>query len=239
MPIHKLKLIDKQEIASNTIALHFEKPDGFTFKPGQYGGFTLIDPHETDANGITRRFSLLSTPNEKYLSIALRIPQHISAYKRVLKDLPIGSEVKFAGPTGTFTLHEEVAIPAVFIAGGIGITPFRSMIRHATETKSTQQMTLFYGNQKKSDAAFLDELATYQNTNPQFKFIATLVEPDINWQGEAGYITHTMLKKYIPDLAIPIYYICGSPVMVTALQELLAEMGIDEGKIKVEDFPGY
>lgn len=237
MPIHKLKLIDRREIARGTLVFVFEKPDGLTFKPGQYAGFTLINPSETDANGITRRFSLLSTPDDPHISFATRIQN--SAYKRVLNDLSLGSEIKFAGPTGAFTLHEDTAIPAVFIAGGIGITPFYSMIQHATTHQSPQKMYLFYGNQAPNDAALLNELVKLQEQNPHFKLIATMANPDPAWKGETGFITHTMIKKYIDDLSAPIYYICGSPAMVTTLQETLVEMDIDEEKIKVEDFPGY
>lgn len=239
MPIHKLKLVDKQEVANGTMVFIFEKPEGLTFKPGQYAGFTLIDPPETDAAGITRRFSLLSTPNEKYLTFATRMLAPMHAYKRVLDALTPGNEIKFAGPTGNFTLHEDTSIPAVFIAGGIGITPFQCMIKHAIEQQSSQKLYLFYGNQKQSDAAFLTELQQLAANNPNFTFIPTLVAPDASWQGETGFITHTMIKKYITDLNAPIYYICGSPAMVTALQETLAEMDIPEERIKVEDFPGY
>src|SRR4051812_22974007 len=108
MPIHHLKLCNRQEIARGTLLFEFEKPAGLHFKAGQYGGFTLINPTETDANGITRRFSLLSIPDDPYLAIATRVQQ--SAYKRVLSTLPIGSEIKFAGPTGSFTLHEDITI---------------------------------------------------------------------------------------------------------------------------------
>lgn len=235
MPIHILKLLDRREAARGTVVFTFEKPAGLTFKPGQYAGFTLINPSETDAGGITRRFSLLSAPDDKEIAIATRIQS--SAYKRVLNALPIGGEIKFAGPTGAFTLHDDQDTPAVFIAGGIGITPFYSMIKHAMAHGHTQPLYLFYGNQSKGDAAFLDELKQWETTH--FKCIPTLANPDADWTGESGFITHTMLKKYIPDLASPIYYICGSPSMVTTLQETLVEMGIEDTRIKVEDFPGY
>lgn len=237
MAIYQLKLVDRKEVARNIIVLVFEKPAELQFKPGQYAGFTLITPPEIDAGGITRRFSLLSTPSDPYISIATRIQN--SAYKRALIALPVGSEIKFAGPTGTFTLHDDINRPAVFIAGGIGITPFYCMIRFATENKSPQNMTLFYGNNEISDAAFLNELKILQDINPHFNLIATLAKPDQDWLGEIGFITDAMLKKYIPDLKAPIYYICGSPVMVTTLQEALAEMGVNEDNIRVEDFPGY
>ncbi|MBX3708797.1 MAG: FAD-dependent oxidoreductase [Gammaproteobacteria bacterium] len=237
MPIYTLKLISRREVARGVIEFIFDKPAGLRFLPGQYAGFTLIYPSETDAQGITRRFSLLSTPDQNHLSIATRIQN--SAYKRVLNALSIGDVIKFAGPTGTFILHEDISIPAVFIAGGIGITPFYSMINDATQHQSPRKLFLFYGNQSLPDAAYFAELQSLQKQNSQFTFIPTMVNPDHSWQGETGFITDTMIKKYISHLNDPIYYICGSPAMVTVLQETLVEMGVNEDKIKVEDFPGY
>lgn len=235
MPIHILQLIERHTIARNTIEFVFSKPKNFSFKPGQYAGFTLINPIETDAGGITRRFSILSTPSDEHIRIVTRIQD--SAYKRVLCTLPIGSEIKFAGPTGTFTLHEDATIPAVLIAGGVGIAPFYCMIKHAANQQSTQPIFLFYGNQTFEDGAFLKELADIEH--PSFKLIASLAQPGPNWEGETGFISEIMIKKHILDLSLPIYYICGSPAMVTAIQEILVEMGIRDDRIKVEDFPGY
>jgi len=237
MPIYKLKLINRHVVARGTVELIFEKPHSFIFIPGQYGGFTLINPSETDAGGITRRFSLISTPDDDFISITMRI--QTSAYKRILNALPIGSEIKFAGPSGNFTRHEDTSIPAVFIAGGIGITPFYSMIQYATRHQSPQKVVLFYGNQTPRDTAYLQELTALQHQNPNFNFIPTMANADNQWIGETGFITHSMIKKYITDLYAPIYYICGSPVMVTTLQETLVEMGVSEDRIKIEDFPGY
>lgn len=237
MPIHKLKLISKRPVANNTIELRFTKPEGFTFVPGQYGGFTLIEPAETDAGGNTRRFSLLSIPNDDHLAIVTRIQN--SAFKRMLNNLKPESEIKFAGPSGNFTLHDDANTPAVLIAGGIGIAPFYSMIRHAALTNPTRSITLFYGNQTSSDSAYLQELMELAKQAPGFKLIATLANPAADWQGEKGFITHTMIKQYVPDISQPIYYVCGSPAMVTTLQETLLEMDIANDRIKVEDFPGY
>jgi ferredoxin-NADP reductase len=236
MPIYQLKLLDRYE-TNHLHILKFTKPEGFQFTPGQYGGFTLMNPAETDAGGITRRFSLLSTPADPFIAIATR--RQNSAFKRVLCDMQPGDLIKFAGPTGNFTLHTDTHIPAVFIAGGIGIAPFHSMITHALAQYSTQLLYLFYGNQHPSNAAFLDELSVLAKAHPTFKFIPTFDQAEPAWEGETGYISHTMIKKYIPDIQIPIYYICGSPAMVTTLQELLVEMGIDEAHIRTEDFPGY
>lgn len=237
MPIHILKLLHRREVARATVEFQFNKPDNFNFIPGQYAGFTLINPKETDTGGITRRFSLSSTPDDDHIAITLRIQP--SAYKRMLNEMRIGDEIKFAGPTGNFTLHEDTNIPAVFIAGGIGITPFYSMIKHASRQKSPQKMLLFYGNQTENDAAYLEAIELLQNMNSNFRFIPAMANPDQAWRGETGFITDNLIKKYVSDLNAPIYYICGSPAMVTALQETLAEMGVDENRIRVEDFPGY
>jgi ferredoxin-NADP reductase len=237
MPIFKLKLIEQKPVATNTFEFRFEKPDNFNFVAGQYGGFTLINPAETDAGGITRRFSLLSAPQDNHIGVTTRVQQ--SAYKRMLCALKPGEEIKFAGPSGNFTLHEDAHIPAVMIAGGIGIAPFYSIIRDCAAREPQRNITLFYGNQTVKDSAYLAELTALARQMPNFKFVAVLNAPDADWQGETGFITHTMLRKYIVDLATPIYYICGSPVMVTTLQETLLEMGIDQERIKVEDFPGY
>lgn len=237
MPIYKLKLVNRREIARNTMVFDFEKPEGFTFIPGQYGGFTLINPAETDAGGITRRFSLMSTPDDKHISVVTRIQQ--SAFKRVLKELPDGSEVKFAGPTGNFVLHEDKSIPAVFIAGGIGLAPFYSIIRHATHQRSHQKITLFYGNLTTADSAFLPELMQIESENPNFKMIAVMSGEDTSWNGEKGFITDDLIHKNVKDLTTPIFYVCGSPAMVNALHNTLKELDINEDWIKVEDFPGY
>jgi ferredoxin-NADP reductase len=113
------------------------------------------------------------------------------------------------------------------------------MIRDCAAKQPQRPITLFYGNQTTKDGAYLNELAALQQQMPNFKLVNALAAPDPDWQGETGYITHTMLRKYVVDLASPIYYICGSPSMVTVLQETLLEMGIEQERIKVEDFPGY
>lgn len=237
MPIHLLKLIGKRELAKKTIEFAFHKPENFNFKPGQYGGFTLVHPEHTDAGGITRRFSLLSSPDDKYIVIATRIQD--SAFKQSLEAMPVGSDIKFAGPTGNFILPEDISKPIVMIAGGIGVAPFYSMISYNTKHHPERKMTLFYGNQNPETTVLLEELLELNRMNDNFTFIPTMAETGNTWVGEKGYITHTMIRKHVPDLNAPTYYICGSPTMVTVIQELLAEMEINEDFILTEDFPGY
>lgn len=126
MPIYKTKLKSKQEIAAATMAFHFEKPEGFAYKAGQFADYTLVNPSETDAEGNTRGFTLASAPYEDDIMLATRMRD--TAFKRVLKTMKIGTEITLDAPYGSFTLHNNTQIPAVFLTGGIGVTPARSIV---------------------------------------------------------------------------------------------------------------
>src|SRR5258708_19065964 len=138
------KLVSRQEVAERTFAFHFEKPTNWTFTAGQALDLTLLDPPETDAEGNTRTFSIAASPHEETLMVATRMRE--TAFKRVLSALPPGSVVKIEGPSGDLTLHNNVKRTAVFLAGGIGITPFRSVVFRAAKEKLPHPIFLFYSN---------------------------------------------------------------------------------------------
>ena len=146
------------------------------------------------------------------------------------------------GPYGNLTLQNNATRPAVFIAGGIGITPFRSMISQATQTHRTNKMFLFYSVRRPEDAAFLEELQEIEELNPRFKFIPTVTRPDWKkngWLGETGHITQETLERWIGDLKSPIYYIAGPPTMVSGVHSMLSGAGVDDDDIRAEEFFGY
>jgi ferredoxin-NADP reductase len=240
MPIYKTILRRREEIADGTMAFHFEKPGGFAFKAGQFGDFTLINPGETDAEGNIRGFSLASAPYETDLMFATRMRD--TAFKRVLKTMEIGTEVSLDAPYGSFTLHNNSRIPAVFLTGGIGVTPVRSIVLQAAHDNLPHKVFLFDSNRRPEDAAFLNELLEAQEKNPNYTFIGTMTEMEKSsrkWDGETGYITKPMLVKYIGDLTLPIYYIAGPAAMVTAIRKTLNEAGVDDDNIRTEEFSGY
>lgn len=237
MPIHLLTLLKREEVARDTLEFQFQKPDGFNFKPGQYGGFTLTHRKDLAPTSTTRRFSLLNPPHDDCIRITTRMQN--SDYKRALNELAIGESIKFAGPIGNFTLPDDINRPVVFIAGGIGVTPFYCMIKHAIHVGLTRSITLFYGNQTVEDAAYFAELKELSLNNPQFRFVPVLANGADVAGTESGYISYEMIKKYIPDLLTPMFYVCGSPGMVNALRETLSELDIPAEHIMVEDFPGY
>src|SRR3990167_378105 len=158
------KLISKETVAEGTMLFRFEKPEGFEYKAGQSIDLTLVNPPETDEKGNTRPFSLVSVPFEKELAIATRMRD--SAFKRVLKDMRGGEVLEFEGPFGDLTLHENAKRKAVILAGGIGITPFRSIVAQATFQSLPHHITLLYSNRRPEDAAFLAEFQTFAKTNP-------------------------------------------------------------------------
>jgi ferredoxin-NADP reductase len=240
MPIYKTILQRKEEIAHGTMAFHFQKPGGFAFKAGQFGDFTLINPVETDAEGNTRGFSLASAPCEADLMFATRMRD--TAFKRVLKAMETGTEISMDAPYGAFILHNNSRIPAVFLTGGIGVTPVRSIVLQAAHDNLPHKIFLFYSNRRPEDAAFLDELIEAQVKNPNYTFVGTMTEMEKSgsgWDGETGYINKAMLEKHVGELTLPIYYLAGPASMVTAMRKTLNEAGVDDDNIRTEEFSGY
>ena len=237
---YKIKFLKKQEVAEGTMAFHFSKPEGFSFKAGQNADYTLINPTETDPEGNKRTFSFVSVPEDAEIVFATRMRD--TAFKRSLKNLAEGTEVEMDGPYGDMTLHSRSEKPAVFLAGGIGITPFHSMVKEAAVKQLPHKIFLFYSNRRPEDAAFLNELVDLEKQNPNYKFIGTMTDTSKSsqtWNGETGYITAEMIKKYIPDINSPIYYLAGPPAMVAAMRKMLNEAGIVDDDIKTEEFAGY
>jgi ferredoxin-NADP reductase len=240
MGAYAVKLKERKEIADNTMAFLVDKPAGFDFAGGQSIDATLINPPETDAAGNTRAFSLASAPLEHDLMFVTRLRD--TAFKRVSKNMPLGSEIKIEGPFGSMTLHKKTARPGVILAGGIGITPFRSMLVQATQTNTGHHLILFYSNRRPEDAVFLAELRELARRHPNFTLVATMTgmeKSKVPWTGETGYINKEMLAKYVKDLAEPIYYAAGPPALVAGMRRLLIEAGADQDEIRSEDFSGY
>jgi ferredoxin-NADP reductase len=222
------------------MAFYFEKPEGFVYKAGQFADYTLINPAETDAEGNIRGFSLASAPYEDYLMFATRMRD--TAFKRVLKTIEPGTELTLDGPYGSFTLHNNASIPAVFLTGGIGVTPARSIVLQAAHDKLPHKIFLFDSNNRPEEAAFLDELTEVQKENPNYTFVGTMThmeKSNRSWQGEIGHINREMLAKYIDDLTSPVYYIVGPAAMVDSLQNVLNVAGVNTDNIRTEEFTGY
>lgn len=240
MADHLFALKDRREIAPDTMAFWFDTAgSGYRFRAGQNADFTLIDPPESDAEGNVRTFSFASSPHEAdTFMVATRMRK--TAFKNSLKSVPLGTKVKVSDPMGSFTLHKDVSKPAVFLAGGIGITPSRSMIEWATREKSPHRLYLFYSNQADRGTPFLGDFEKWAKENANFKFIPTLTGPKkALWRYESGIINKEMLTKYLTNVQSPLYYLAGPPGMVAAMRQLAEQLGVSEDNVKTEDFAGY
>ena len=240
LPGYICKLKDRKEITEGTMAFRFEKPSGWAFKAGQYLDMTLLDPSETDSEGNVRSFSIASAPHEETLMAATRMRD--TAFKRVLRAMPFGTAVKIEGPSGDLILQDDIARSAVFLAGGIGITPFRSIVHWAAKEKLPNCIVLFYSNRRPEDAPFLAELQSLEKDNPKYRLIASMTEIEKShraWSGETGLINQEMLGRHLKGAASPIYYIAGPPAMVKGLHEMLNQAGMKDDDIRAEEFAGY
>ncbi|TAM83121.1 MAG: FAD-dependent oxidoreductase [Acidobacteria bacterium] len=222
------------------MAFRFKRPAGWGFKAGQFVDISLLNPPETDAEGNVRGLSLASSPSEATLMVATRMRD--TAFKRVLGVALPGVEVKIEGPFGDFKLHQDSQRPAVMFAGGIGITPFRSIILDVSERRLRHHIVLFYFNRRPEDAPFLDELKQIESRNSNYRFIPIMTQPDRSrrhWSGEIGHLSQAMLERYLKWLSNPVYYIAGPAPMVKGIRGVLNLAGIDDDDIRMEEFAGY
>lgn len=240
MSTYRVRLIGNEPVADGTRAFHFEKPEGFTFKAGQALDLVLPARAVNAAQPARHTFSIVSAPHENCLTIATRMRD--SQYKQALASLTVGADVELDGPFGSLTLHKDPARPAVFVAGGIGITPFISILRQATREPLTRSLVLLYSNHRPEDAGFLAELQALDEQTANFELIATMTKIDAStqeWSGRRGQIDADLLARTVAPQASPIYYLAGPPGFVEAMQELLNGIGIDDDDIRSEGFYGY
>lgn len=233
-------ILRSREIAEGTSEFHLERPKDFDYEAGQTIDLTLIDPVDMDAEGPVRTFSLVSAPHEPELMFATRMRD--TAFKRAIRDFKPGTKLTWDGPYGSFTLHKNALKPAVFLAGGIGITPFMSIIKYAIHQRLPHELYLFHSNNRPEDSPFLDELTAFAESDPKLHFVPTMTameKSSRHWHGEQGFITADMIQRQVGDLSKPIYYLAGPGAFVTAMRTMLKNAGADEDNIRFEEFPGY
>jgi ferredoxin-NADP reductase len=230
---------EKREVAKGTLLVVFDLLGReVNFTPGQYFWVTLLDPPYEDEKGPRRHISVVTSPNERgVLGLCTRLRD--SAFKRSLAELPIGAEVDVEEPKGTFLLPEETDQAYVFIAGGIGITVFRCMLRYIVEEQLPHRVTLVYSNRDRESAAFLDELHELEQVNPNLRLVVTMTE-DPAWDGEKRRIDAEFLRDHLGDeLQSFTYLIAGPPGMVEGVVGTLEAAGVPEERIRPARFSGY
>lgn len=238
MATHTVKLVARQPVAQGTMAFHLEKPAGFEFRAGQ--ALEVILPGAAEGDAGRHAFSIVSAPHEGELVFATRMRD--SAFKRALAVLPLGASLGIDGPFGSLTLHKKAERAGVLIAGGIGITPFMSMLRHAVEQRSAQTLVLLYSNRRPEDAAFLTELQALARRHPPLRLLATMTDMAHStqaWDGATGHIDGAFVQRAVAGLPAPVFYVAGPPAMVEAMREALQDAGLDEDDVRSEEFFGY
>jgi ferredoxin-NADP reductase len=229
---------EKREVAKETLLVTFDlQGEEVDFRPGQYFWVTLPNVGYDDEKGLRRHITVVTSPNERgVLGLATRLRD--TAFKRTLRDLPVGAEVEVEQPKGSFGLPDDQSQPLVFVAGGIGITVFRSMLRYISEEKLPYRITLIYSNRDRESAAFLDELRELEQ-ELDLRLILTMTD-DPEWDGETRKIDARFLQEYLgDDLNEYTVLVAGPPEMAEAVEQALAEAGAAEKNVIVEGFSGY
>src|SRR6202051_485082 len=201
MAEYRMTLVDRQLIAADTMAFWFEPNYGyFEFRAGQHVDIVFAHPHQGSENDNFRTFSLASSPQEKKsIMVAMRMRKTI--FKTALQAAALGTKFVVSRPRGSFTLHKDATRPAVFLAGGIGIAPIRSILQHAAEERLEHKLYLFYSNRNTADAAFMDELENLAAQNHNFTFVPTVTGRSAQtWPHEKGHLNDEMLKRYLGGL---------------------------------------
>jgi ferredoxin-NADP reductase len=235
----RARIDEKKEVAKGTLLVTFDLlGEEVDFRPGQYFFVTLPDVGHEDERGLRRHITVVTSPNERgVLGFATRMRD--SAFKRSLRELPVGTEVEVEEPKGRFVLPEDSARPLVFVAGGIGITVFRSMLRYIREEGLPYRVTLIYSNRDRDSSAFLDELQALEDELPHFRVIVTMTQ-DAAWDGETRKIDAQFFRDYLGEnLNEFTFMVAGPPGMTEGVQRALAEAGVEEENVIAERFSGY
>ena len=225
MSASEIRLVAKRDVAEHTQEFRFSRPEGFTFKAGQAIDLSLPGVE------VAHAFSLVTAPHDREIAIATRMRG--SDYKRALAALAPGSVASLDGPFGSLTLHRNAKRAAVFIAGGIGITPFMSMLRDAQEAGVERAITLLYSNRRPEDAAYLAELRTLGASLRGLR-----VEP-VMTEVERRLVDENVIREHTTGLAQPLFYVAGPPPMVEAMRRALEKAGVEDEDVRSEDFFGY
>jgi ferredoxin-NADP reductase len=235
----RARIKDKREVAKGTLLVIFDLlGEEVDFRPGQYFWVELLDPPYDDGKGPRRHISVVTSPTERgMLGLCTRLRD--SAFKRSLVELPVGTEVEVEQPKGEFALPEDTEPPYVFVAGGIGITVFRSMLRYIDDTGEPYSVTLVYSNRDRESTAFLDELEELDRRADWFRLVATMTQ-DPEWGGEARRIDAEMLADVLGgDLSAYSYLVAGPPAMTEGVVETLKSALVPEERILSDRFSGY
>jgi ferredoxin-NADP reductase len=236
---YEARFLSRERLAGDVAVFRFGKPEGFNFSAGQWC-FVSVPPagHEDD-RGLRRPLSIASSPMEEELIFATKLSG--SAMKMTMAEMEPGAMVSLGQPMGNMVLPKETATPLVFLAGGIGITPFRSMCLYAAGAKTGHDITLFYSSRTPGETPFVQDLQHADKLHDRLSVVITMTrapEDPKAWDGPRGRLTAETIKALCPAWKAASYCIAGPPAMADAMKETLKTLDIPDGRVKVELFAG-
>jgi ferredoxin-NADP reductase len=233
----KATVAEKREVAKGTLLVLFAVDDYPAYRPGHYFWVELPDRGHQDEKGLRRHISLVTSPTEPgVVGLATRLRD--TAFKRTLAELEVGDEVDVEEPKGSFLLPEDTDVDYVFIAGGIGITVFRSMLRYIADKELPYRVTLVYSNRDRESAAFLDELEVLEQRVDGFRLILTMTEEE-GWEGETRQLDAEVLRELLGGLEDRQFLVAGPGPMAEGVSGSLLAAGLTEKQVSTDGFSGY
>ena len=231
-----LRCLRRTHEAENASSFLFEPEAAIEYQAGQYLRYTLSHP-DPDQRGVSRTFTLSSFPAEPHLMFTTRLSDPPSTFKHALAHLQPGAPLQASGPFGRF-VYTPSDMPAVFIAGGIGITPFRSILGDLAARGDRPDVTLLYSN-RTSDIPFRAFLDSLLPDWPQLRVVYTVTRPDDDWRGLRGRIDSAFVQQQVSDLERSCFFVSGPTALVDGIRGVLGAMDVDSSRVMYESFPGY
>jgi ferredoxin-NADP reductase len=227
------QVIDMIQRTYNVRSYRLARPTSFTYKPGQFVFVTVESVQEL----VKKPLSISSSPTEtEFIEFTKKFTDH--PFSMALRAMKMGDHATIDGPYGNFTFEGEFERVGM-MSGGVGITPLKGICKYCTDTLSKAKITLLYGNRTEEDIIFRREFEEMQKLNENLRVVFTVDDANIGWTGKVGMIDAGMVKNEIPEYLKTVFYVCGPPAMVDAMDRLLKSIGIPEGQIKRENFQGY
>lgn len=237
----RIKLQERRQETPDCMTFVFSL-DGqpYFYTAGQFAFFELDALTAEDPRGKRRHFTLSCSPTEHGI-VQFTTKLRGFGLKETLRTAPLGLEVELEDARGRFTLPDDASQPIVFIGGGIGVTPFRSMLRYAADENLPHHITMLYSATTPEQIVFRREFELLPQENPNVNIILTVTDAanDSTWKGETGRIDTARIQAHVRDIPNAIFYTCGPPPMVQAMEELLKTMNVPHEHIRVERFSGY
>jgi ferredoxin-NADP reductase len=234
---HKVRMVERREYAGGILTVTFTKPEGYTHKPGQWCFLELPDLGVADEGGLRRHLSITAAPGEDTIGFATKISD--SAFKQTLTKLEVGSEILIEEAKGRLALPKDRDTPICFLAGGIGITPFRSMAMDNFLTGGGHETTLLYSSRTPEETPYFEEFQKLTEEDDKFRFVATMTrmqQSKMSWDGREGRMDAKMIAEEFPRWREGAFYLAGPPNMVATILDLLKELGVPSENVTVEKF---